>query len=62
MELVEFIRQTWPHTYWSAGFIAGLIVVMGVSTVLYMITRWRGWILTCLAAALYVVPFFFHFK
>ena len=59
MPLVEFIRDAWPQVYWSAPFIASLMVVVAVSIALYMITRWPAWLVTCLAAALYVVPFFF---
>ena len=28
MPLVEFIREVWPQAYWSAGFIACLVVVI----------------------------------
>jgi len=60
MPLVEFIRHTFPHTYWSAGFIACLIVVMAVSGVLWIITRWPAWIFTFSAAVIYTIPFIFH--
>ena len=60
MPLVEFIRHTFPSTYWSAGFIACLIVVMILSSTLWVITRWPAWIFTGLAAAIYCIPFFFY--
>jgi hypothetical protein len=60
MPLVEFIRHTFPSTYWSAGFIACLIVVMLISTTLWVITRWPAWIFTFLAAAIYTIPFFLY--
>jgi hypothetical protein len=60
MQLVEFIRHTFPFLYWSAGFIACLVVVMIASAVLYTITRWPAWIFTFLAAAIYCIPFFLY--
>jgi hypothetical protein len=60
MPLVEFIRHTVPSTYWSAGFIACLIVVMILSTTLWVITRWPAWVFTFLAAAVYTIPFFLY--
>ena len=60
MPFVEFIRHLFPHVYWSAGFISCLIVVMIVSTVLWIITRWPAWIFTFSAALLYTVPFFLY--
>ena len=57
MPLVEFIRHTFPHMYWSAGFISCLIVVMAISFVLYVITRWPAWIFTFFAAIVYTIPF-----
>jgi hypothetical protein len=46
--------------YWSAGFVACLIVVMMVSAVLFTITRWPAWIFTFCAAVIYVIPFFLY--
>ncbi len=60
MMLIEFVRHTFPHRYWSAGFISCLIVVMIVSTILYTITRWPAWIFTFAAAAIYCIPFFLY--
>lgn len=60
MALIEFIRETFPSMYWSAGFIACLVVVMVLSAVLYTITRWPAWIFTGLAAAIYCIPFFMY--
>ena len=60
MPLVEFIRHTFPHMYWSAGFIACLAVVVALSGVLYIITRWPAWIFTGLAALVYTIPFFLY--
>ena len=57
MDLVQFIREILPHAYWSASFVACLIIAISVSVGLYALTRWNGWLLTCLAATLYVVPF-----
>ncbi|MEO5935643.1 MAG: hypothetical protein ABIP81_00360 [Terriglobales bacterium] len=62
MPLVQFIRDIWPQAYWSAGFIACLVVVMILSAVLYTITRWPAWIFTCLAAVIYLVPFFLYMR
>ena len=60
MPFVEFIRHTFPSAYWSAGFISCLIVVMVLSTVLYIITRWPAWIFTFCAAVVYTIPFFLY--
>ena len=60
MALIELIRHTFPHLYWSAGFIACLVTVMILSVVLYTITRWPAWIFTFLAAAIYCIPFFLY--
>jgi len=60
MPLVEFIRHTFPQTYWSAGFIACLVVVMIASCVLYVITRWPAWVFTFFAAVVYTIPFMVH--
>jgi hypothetical protein len=62
MELVNYIREIWPQAYWSAGFIACLVVVIIVSGVLYAITRWPAWIMTTLAAVLYMIPFFIYMR
>ena len=58
MELVNFIRHAFPQVYWSAGFIACLAMVMLVSAVLYIITRWPAWIFTFAAAVVYCIPCF----
>jgi len=60
MQLIEFIRHTFPFLYWSAGFIACLVVVMICSAGLYIITRWPAWIFTFLGAAIYCIPFFLY--
>jgi hypothetical protein len=60
MPLIQFIQHNFPQAYWSAGFIACLIVVMTVSAVLYIITRWPAWIFTFFAAAVYGIPFFLY--
>ena len=60
MPLVELIRETFPFMYWSAGFVACLVVVMVLSAVLWIITRWPAWIFTGLAAIIYVIPFFLY--
>ena len=60
MPLIEFVRHTFPQMYWSAGFISCLIVVMIVSAVLWIITRWPAWIFTFSAAVIYTVPFFLY--
>ncbi len=60
MQLIEAIRHAFPFLYWSAGFIACLVVVMISSAVLYIITRWPAWIFTFLAAAIYCIPFFLY--
>ena len=60
MALIEFIRHSFPCVYWSAGFIACLVVVMILSAVLWIITRWPAWIFTGLAAAIYCIPFFMY--
>ena len=60
MQLIEFIRHTFPFLWYSAGFVACLVVVMIASSVLYVITRWPAWIFTFLAAAIYCIPFFLY--
>ena len=60
MPLIQFIQHTFPYMYWSAGFVACLVVVMAVSFVLYAITKWPAWIFTFSAALLYTIPFFLH--
>ena len=60
MPLIEFVRHTFPQMYWSAGFISCLIVVMIMSAVLWIITRWPAWIFTFSAAVIYVIPFFLY--
>ena len=60
MPLIEFVRDMFPQLYWSAGFISCLIVVMIMSAVLWIITRWPAWIFTGLAAIIYVIPFFLY--
>ena len=60
MQLIEFIRHTFPFLYWSAGFVACLVCVMIASAVLYTITRWPAWIFTGLAAVIYCIPFFLY--
>ena len=60
MPIIEFVRHTFPYMYWSAGFVACLIVVMIVSAILYTITRWPAWIFTFTAAVIYVIPFFLY--
>jgi hypothetical protein len=62
MPLVEFIREVLPHAYWSAGFIALLLVVMGTSIVLYTFSRSGAWVCSFIAAALYLVPFLFFMR
>jgi hypothetical protein len=60
MPLIEFVRHSFPHLYWSAGFISCLIVVMILSGVLWVITRWPAWVFTFAAAAIYTIPFFLY--
>jgi len=60
MPLIDFIRHSFPHAYWSAGFIACLFCVMTLSTVLFMITRWKAWLVCFLSAAVYLLPFCNH--
>ena len=60
MPLIEFVREMFPQMYWSAGFISCLIVVMILSAVLWIITRWPAWIFTFSAAVIYVIPFFLY--
>ena len=60
MPVIEFIRHTFPQAYWSAGFIACLACVMTLSIVLFLITRWKAWIVSFAAAAVYLLPFFNH--
>ena len=60
MPLVEFIRDMFPQVYWSAGFISCLLVVMIMSAVLWIITRWPAWIFTFSAALIYMIPFFLY--
>jgi hypothetical protein len=62
MPLIEFVRTNWPQAYWSAGFIACLLVVIGLSAALWIITRWPAWIFTGLAAVIYLLPFFFYMR
>ena len=57
MPLIDFIRETLPSAYWSAGFIACLVCVMFLSVVLYVISRYPAWIITFFAAAVYTLPF-----
>ena len=60
MPLVEFLQSHFPQLYWSAGFVACLVVVFLLSAVLWVITRWPAWVFTGLAAAIYVIPFFLY--
>ena len=60
MPLVELIRDTFPQVYWSAGFISCLLVVIVLSAVLWVITRWPAWIFTGTAAMIYIIPFFLY--
>jgi hypothetical protein len=62
MPLIEFIRDNWPQAYWSAGFIACLVVVIGLSGVLWVITRWPAWVFTGLSAVIYLIPFFLYMR
>ena len=62
MPLIEFVRHTFPQMYWSAGFISCLIVMIVMSAVLWIITRWPAWIFTGVAAAIYALPFFFYMR
>lgn len=62
MPLIQFIQDVWPQAYWSAGFIACLLVVFVLSAVLYTITRWPAWLFTGGAALIYVLPFFFYMR
>ena len=62
MPLIEFVRTNWPQAYWSAGFISCLLVVIGLSAALWVITRWPAWIFTALAAVIYLLPFFFYMR
>jgi hypothetical protein len=60
--LIQFIQDMFPHLRYSAGFIACLITIFVLSTVLYIITRYKGWLVCMLAAGLYTVPFFFYMR
>ena len=62
MHLVEFIRDVWPQAYWSAGFIACLVVVLALSATLWVLTRWPAWLVTGGAALIYLLPFFFFMR
>ena len=55
--VIDFVRDLSPSHYWSAGFMAWLIVVAAGSFLLFVITRWRGWLVSMLAALLYFIPF-----
>ena len=60
--LIKFIQDLFPHLRYSAGFIACLLTIFTASGVLYIITRYRGWLICMLAAVLYTVPFFFYMR
>ena len=60
--LIEFIRHLYPSLYWSAGFLACLVVIAFLSTVLYVITRYKGWLVCLLATVIYAAPFFFYMR
>ena len=55
--VIDFVRDLSPSHYWTAGFMAWLILVAVASFGLYVITRWRGWLVAMLAALLYFIPF-----
>ena len=61
MMLIDVIRQLLPHAYWSAGFLACLLVVVLLSAVLFCFTRWAAWAITMLAAAAYALPLLLKF-
>ena len=62
MPFIEFVRDMWPQAYWSAGFIACLLVVIALSATLWILTRWPAWVFTGLAAIIYLVPFFRYMR
>jgi len=58
MALVQYIQHNWPQFYWSANFIAALVLVVGLSAALWMVTRWSSWLITGLTAIIYLIPFY----
>jgi len=55
--LVDYIRGIVPSHYWSAGFMAWLVLVIIASFGLFVITHWRGWLVAMVAGLLYFIPF-----
>jgi uncharacterized membrane-anchored protein len=62
MALINLIRELFPMYYWSAGFIAMLLVAVIAGLILYTITKWTPWIMASGAALLYLIPFLLHFR
>jgi hypothetical protein len=62
MPLIKLIQDLFPQLHYSAGFIACLVTIFVLSTVLYIITRYKGWLICMFAAFLYTVPFFFYLR
>ena len=60
--LIKLIQDLFPHAYYSAGFIACLFTIIGLSTILYIITRYKGWLVCIAAAIIYMLPFFLYMR
>jgi hypothetical protein len=55
--VTNFVRGVTPTHYWSAGFMAWLLLVAIASFLLFVITHWRGWLVAMFAALVYFIPF-----
>jgi hypothetical protein len=55
--VTDFVRGMTPSHYWSAGFMAWLILVAIASFLLFVITHWRGWLVAMFASLVYFIPF-----
>ena len=49
IQLIDYIRTLAPSHYWSAGFMAWLVLVIIASFLLFVITHWRGWLVAMVA-------------
>jgi hypothetical protein len=57
--IIHFIQTMFPHAYQSADFIAVLLAMILLSTALFTVTRYTGWLICMCAGLAYLAPVIF---
>jgi hypothetical protein len=60
--IIHFVQTIFPHAHQSADFIEVLLAMILLSTGLFAITRYTGWLICMCAGLAYLAPVLFFVR